>query len=82
MVANHMTSPINTTSTVVMFACPECGAVYRSVQERRQGLDTGRYHCHSPCGAAVYEWPGDSIYGNWERLKRRRREAAGEPDSA
>jgi predicted RNA-binding Zn-ribbon protein involved in translation (DUF1610 family) len=57
---NSATQPIT-----VVFACPQCGSVYRASQYRGMGAHFGVFNCVS-CHAQVYAWSGLYDFLDWQ----------------
>jgi hypothetical protein len=53
------------TQTIVVFACPKCGAVYQARQHRRADKNFGVFNCLA-CHTQVYAWHGLHDFLDWQ----------------
>ena len=54
----------NENSTAVVFLCPDCGAVYKAVQQYVESTQLGYFDC-SDCNSLVHSWHEVYNYFAW-----------------
>jgi hypothetical protein len=52
-------------NTIVVFACPKCGAVYQATQHQVPDTSFGIFNCLA-CHAQVYAWNGAYDFSDWK----------------
>ena len=53
------------TQTIVIFACPKCGAIYQATQHPVPDTRFGIFNCLA-CHTQVYAWNGLYDFVDWE----------------
>ncbi|GAC1688181.1 MAG: hypothetical protein PVS2B2_26940 [Candidatus Acidiferrum sp.] len=53
-------------ATVIIFACPGCGACYRADQHFVEAAKADQFTC-PVCDAVVHRWEGRYAYYAWKR---------------
>ena len=48
-------------STLIIFGCPQCSAIYRATQRRLDERAQGSFVCRN-CGAVVHTWNEEYVY--------------------
>ena len=72
MRSQNASSPMTgSTNTIVIFACPKCGIVYRATQLKLPYERPGRFDCVD-CMAEVHSWTDLYDFTDWKAMTIRR----------